>query len=592
MQQRIITILTILVLQGLLASCFSHRVSLMLGEAQAADILGATVVDRDAPSSAMRIGVVGIHPTVSDISYGSTAEQCGLRKGDIILKFANIPVNQTTDILSKLDDIRTFTVLRNYERLTVICASPAVLENNKTIKQGQDRATPKVTIIRPETSQHKAPKPNNLVNKQTLQNYLLNSKFDLLEKELNKLQEGFRKNEYDDRIVNRALSAFASTNPRFEMLINNWIKKYPSSAVAIAARGYHYSMLGRTSRGTAYANDTSPEKFRSMENYYHKAVADLTEACHRDQGLSVAFGQLITISMAVGNSQVSEALLSVGLLQSPGSYVIRERYLSSLQPKWGGSMENIRRFLASIEVQIGNNPELSALRGYYDYVSADTLQQNQNYQDAVDYFTKAINAGIPAHVERGRMFSNLDRDSEAFSDFNTALVYDPQDIGALEARGMVYNKMKEYELAIKDFNAAIQLDPLNPSLLLNRAFALHFLNRKKEALTDLQASLEYDDFNPYTYLQMGQIEKDVLKDFKAAKKHFKKAIELKPDDPANLLGYVQVLYYLKECAIDLPIKAYKKACSISESEYCTEERKGWVDRFYQYAKNNRKYGCK
>jgi tetratricopeptide (TPR) repeat protein len=592
MKKCIIPTLVMLVLQVIPASFSFHRELLVLDDAQAADLLGATIADREAPSLAMRIGVVGIHPTVSAIRYGSQAEHCGLSKGDIILKIGNIPVNQTTDILSRLADSSTFTVLRNLERFTVACDATAPSGRAGTPSQGPDKPIVRSADSRPEAARQVTSKSVERVNKLTLQNYLLNGKFDLLEKELNKLQRGTRKGDNDDRIVEQALSSFRSTDPRFEMLINNWIKEYPSSAIAMAARGYYYSKLGWTSRGTDWADKTQAEKLRSMENYFKKSGRDLTEACRLDPGLSVAFGELILLSKAVGNSRVSGELLTAGLLQSPGSYVVRASYLSSLQPKWGGSMEGIQLFLTTIKGQIGSYPKLSPLLGYYDYVRADTLLLDKNYQDAIVYYTKAIRGGLPVWKERGRAYDWLGRESETLSDFENALAHDPQDVGSLEARGIVYNKKKEYNLAIQDFNAALQLDPLNPSVLVNRSYTLQVLNRNKEAIADLRASLEYDGFNPYVYQQIGSVEGKFFKNFKEAKKNFKKAVELKPDEPAYLYNYLEAIYHLKECEVEIPYTAYNKACSSSGSDYCSEKRKEWADRFYRYAKNSREYGCR
>lgn len=591
MRRLILTILMMLVIQIMLTTSFP--LGWVVNEAQAADLFGATFVDREAPSVALRIGLTGLRPTVSDVGHGSVAERSGLRKGDLILELGKTPVNRTSELLAQLEKAPSITVLRNTERLTL---SLTHLKNagSETIakKTMESSVAPKNPILRSDATRQISAKPRIIVDKLKLQELLLNSKFDLLEKELNRLQGAFRKGEYDDGVVNRAFSAFHSTNPEFDKLLSRWIEKNPSSAVAWTARGYYYSHLGWTCRGTAYANETQQEKLHSMGDYFRKAVADLTEANKLDTALSVTIGELIRMARGVGNSRVTEALVSAGLQHNPGSYVIRANYLASLQPKWGGSMEEIRNFLASMEEQINGNRELSVLRGYPDFVTADTFNRDENYQDALVYYTKALAVGLPVRNVRGRIHKHLGQYAEALSDFNAALENDPLDIEALEQRGMTYYHMRENDLAMADFDAAIQLDPLNPSLLVNRAHILQQSGHAKEAFIDLRASLKYDNFNPWTYYQMGKIEEKTFDNLKTAKKYLRKSIELKPGVPEYLFGYLGLLYKLKECSIDLPVKEYQRACATSPSKFCSEEQMQWVDKFYRYAKNNPAYGCK
>jgi tetratricopeptide (TPR) repeat protein len=431
----------------------------------------------------------------------------------------------------------------------------------------------------------------NTANKQELKNYLLARRFDVLEMELGKLQDGYRNGEHDDRLLDRAFQTFDSTDPRYQVLLDAWVQARPKSAIALTARGYYYSHLGAVSRGTAFANDTLPEKFQAMEKFLEKAAADLSAATGLDNGISVAFGRLIRLAKVIGKSKASEAVLSTGLRTNPSSYFIRAQYLGSLQPKWGGSLEEVEHFLTTFDGKSAGNPALAALRGYPDYVKADVSQLNGEDEKAVAHYTQAINLGLPVHTERGRILDVLGRSSEALEDFRIDLASDPQDVSALEARGAVYVKKKEYELALQDYNEAIAWDPLNPHVLLRRSYVHQLLKRDQDALADLRASLQYDSFNAYAYEQIGSIEMS-LKNPEAAKQNFKKAIDLKPDDPSALYHYLGALYSLKECTIEIPYKAYLKACSTSDSAYCSQDRLSWANGFYRYVKNNPKSGCK
>lgn len=429
-------------------------------------------------------------------------------------------------------------------------------------------------------------------DKRNLQNDLLNSKFEMLEKELNQVQSEFRNDVQKEHQVDLAFSSFASTDPRFDKLLSSWIDRYPSSAVARVARGYYYAYLGAISRGTAYTSETRPEKLRAMERYFSMATIDFAEAIKRDSGISVAYGKLMIVARATGSVKTADKLLTAALQSNPGSYFVREKYLSALQPKWGGSMKSIRQFLSSVEAMIADNPELSALLSYPDYVAADTLMCDKKYQESIVYYTKALDAGLPVDMERGRTYEYLHQYPEALSDYGAALDRDPQDINSLIRRGFTYTLMKQYNFAMEDFDAAIQLDPLNPELLVNRAYVLQRFGRDKEAFADLQASLQYDAFNARTYSDMGKIDLKNPDNYSTAKMHFKRATQLAPDEAAYWLDYLGVLYKLKDCEIESPVQEYHMVCRSSTSTSCSSERLKWADKFLRFAQTNPLYGCK
>lgn len=583
-----------LVMQGILATFFSQGKLKVTCEAQAADILGATVFDKEAPSIFWRLGVSGIRPTIDYVANSSIAEQCGLSKGDIILEIGKEPVYRTTDVITHLPKSRSITVLRNKEMLSLSFEQSQNIDRDKIAKNSQINIpqTPTTQTTRPENRKTIATKPRIVINKRFFQDKLLNSEFQVLEKELGKLQNEFRMGEQDDYVVDKAFKSFASTNPSFEKLLGTWVEKYPASAIARTARGYYYSHLGWKFRGTDFIKNTRHEKLRSMEECFLKAVTDLTEACKIDPGLSVAVGELVKIVRSVGNTQASEALFSAGLQQNPSSFILMWAYLNSLQPKWGGSMEQIRHFLSSIDGQLDNESGLSAFRAYPDFVTADTLRLEENYQEAIAYYTKALDAGLPVNLDRGWAFSGLGSYEEAISEFSTVLKSDPQDVEALKYRGIAYSKMRNSEMAMKDYDAAIQLDPLEPEVLRYRAYELIAGGQAKNAMADLRASLKYDRYNYWNYYQMGELELNNFNNLKNAKKYFKKSVELAPQEPMITYNYMEFTYKTKGCDIELTYNQYQKACETSTSDYCNEERKQWIDRFYRYVKEDPKSGCK
>lgn len=98
-----------------------------------------------------------------------------------------------------------------------------------------------------------------------------------------------------------------------------------------------------------------------------------------------------------------------------------------------------------------------------------------------------------AHLRRGRALADLDRRAEAYTDFDTALEYDPYLYAAYIARGDTLLAGGEYYRAIADFSVAAGLEPLSAEPYAKRGIALFAHREYAEAAADLESALNYDD---------------------------------------------------------------------------------------------------
>lgn len=80
------------------AVCAITLVYLTASNANASNFFGASVTDKDVPTIAWKVGVVGYHPTVNEIMEDSPAQKAGLVKGDIILSINNKAVKSALEL--------------------------------------------------------------------------------------------------------------------------------------------------------------------------------------------------------------------------------------------------------------------------------------------------------------------------------------------------------------------------------------------------------------------------------------------------------------------------------------------------------------
>lgn len=87
--------------------------------ATAGGFYGATVADRDLPSSYFKIGLFGSRPVISDVPPGSAAASSGLQRGDIILSINGKDITKTSELSQLTSEMLMVSVLRNKEKMSL-----------------------------------------------------------------------------------------------------------------------------------------------------------------------------------------------------------------------------------------------------------------------------------------------------------------------------------------------------------------------------------------------------------------------------------------------------------------------------------------
>lgn len=428
-----------------------------------------------------------------------------------------------------------------------------------------------------------APPPD----KQALQALLLAGHYAELEQRLGALQRGYESGAHSDWPLLDALSAFASTNPQFAARLEAWVGGAPDSALARTAHAIHLVNLGWTARGVRYANKTSDEQFARMAAFFERARAELREALARAPALSVASALELGMAKADMGMAQRRKLVRAALQRSPRSFAVRYHHLFGLQPRWGGSPEEMQAFVNETRAAVRANPALTPLAGFGHYAQGVDLFSQESYQDAERRHTQALAEGEFAlyYSGRGRAREKLGRLDEALADFNRALALEPDDAVILRHRANALVESKQFELALTDLELALQLDPLDPLLLRGRARLFQRYGRPQDALRDYRMALTLDPGNAGTYAQMGALESG-RKDYRAASGYYQQAAELEPDRAEYWYEFASAMYYRKECEVRYPLVRFQKLCTASSHKTCTEQRLRWAEKTLRFVRSN------
>jgi tetratricopeptide (TPR) repeat protein len=298
-----------------------------------------------------------------------------------------------------------------------------------------------------------------------------------------------------------AVRAFYRPGAGFLPLLDAWINEMPKSYAARLARGVFHTAFGWEMRGTCTADQTSCAKFAAMFESHAKAVADLDAAYAMNPLLIHALVYKMEIAMAAGDRKTARAMHDQALKLNPLSLITRYWYVTSLLPRWGGSMEAVQEEIEAARPYYERNPALKVLEGRIALERGDDAFYSGNYANAFPFYDEALRHGSHAFYHRQRA------DTLAFLKLNAA--------------------------SRPDLEAALKLQPNEPHVRFLRGILHYQENKLKQALEDLSAALEGHprndeawDFRGATYGNMGN--------FKAAAADFEKALELSPGNRAYL----------------------------------------------------------
>jgi len=221
---------------------------------------------------------------------------------------------------------------------------------------------------------------------------LLASQMDMLEERF----RGFRDESLsgsDPRargLLERALRPFGAEAEEVGEVAQKWTELAPHSPFALIARGKHYAALGYRARGSDFAYKTPKDNFRRMGELLGKARADFEAALALDGKLVPAYVELIELGKTTSDHELVEHAAHAALKVDPTDEDIYLEWMRASEPRWGGSMEQMRRIADKAKRYLDQNPRLALMMekpvAYPAYMDPDS----RNAQFIVDTLDKAL----------------------------------------------------------------------------------------------------------------------------------------------------------------------------------------------------------
>ncbi len=243
--------------------------------------------------------------------------------------------------------------------------------------------------------------------------------------------------------------------------ILRWLKAAPDDAYANMTRGNLLSNRAWQIRGGAVASKTVKKQMNSAQQLAKEAAILLRRASILQPRLMPAYRTLMNAEMLAGDSDKIAETFRQAITQSPHSYYVRNTLINFLEPKWGGSLQDMDWVVEDSEPYLARNPRLALLRAHRVGMDGETFLGREWYGNALDQYREALEFA-PEDDALGTT-ANIAYRERRYVD---AIVYSTQEIrfsrdkaDALSKRGTSLEKIGEPDRAYCDYRAAIEENP-------------------------------------------------------------------------------------------------------------------------------------
>lgn len=314
--------------------------------------------------------------------------------------------------------------------------------------------------------------------KSEVQALLASGEFAVLDKRLGEIQRAYAAGTASDEDLRAAFRAFYFTDAAFESPFAAWIKASPKSYAAHLGRGIYYKYVGNERRGTDWASKTTDEQFAGMREAHEIAAQELTTSLKLDKKPILSYLHLIDIANNSGDRDEMQRLYAKALAIDPRTFIVREKYLGTLQTRWGGSLEEMTAFVESARSAGLTQTQMARL--------------NAIVREEEGWLHETRGGDLTAAAESYRAAALLDPDRACV------------ECGPWYKRAFILQKQGDYLGAIAAIEPVLKSHPDNRDALDLRAFCTLKLGMiSQRAIADLTHSAELG--SAWAQLELGKL---------------------------------------------------------------------------------------
>jgi len=181
--------------------------------------------------------------------------------------------------------------------------------------------------------------------------WLTSGNYPALEQFYSEQQNAFEAGKISDEALFQAFRKLDVHSPDGARAFDGWVTAYPKSYAALLARGTYEYHMALAARGDNFIKDAMEPKLDAMSNWLARAQPDLRASLGLTSKPYLSALYLLNLSMLSGAAEERRQWFEAALKMDPAATHVRQRYMFSLRPRWGGSYAQMQDFLQQCEAQ-------------------------------------------------------------------------------------------------------------------------------------------------------------------------------------------------------------------------------------------------
>ena len=173
-----------------------------------------------------------------------------------------------------------------------------------------------------------------------------------------------------------------------------WLQQAPNSAYANLARGAYYNGAAWRVRGGQYASETPKEDLRRMSELVGQAIPYFEKAISINPKLMPAYTGMIDMGRLDSRDELVEEGIRGAEKWDPACPEFATQILNTLEPRWGGSYEQMLAYTSKLSAYVAQRPQLGVQMARPFADRGDMLVLDDQYNKAtLDVLETAIAIG-------------------------------------------------------------------------------------------------------------------------------------------------------------------------------------------------------
>ena len=190
------------------------------------------------------------------------------------------------------------------------------------------------------------------------------------------------------------------SDPTFEARLNEWVAQNKSDAVPLLVRAQYYYTMGWFERGDHFVKDTKVDHLAAFNDHMAKALSDIDAAISLNDRITFSYYLKLRVLHGSGPSEKFERAFQEAIARYPDYYSLYDIALGTLDPRWGGTIEEMYAF---VDQYAGHAPQFSPLKllyfGFYrDLLNFASVVCSSNGSDG-DQWTQCVAAAMQRIVK-------------------------------------------------------------------------------------------------------------------------------------------------------------------------------------------------